>query len=115
MTFREKLSEISRSLAFDLFIAEKCTAINSKMEEAARSGFTTFQIEIAQPLRGQIFSEATATNAYTIICNSEVTKTRCVLVTQRVVEYLKQLGFTEIRRTNNACDYWLNAVLKVDW
>jgi hypothetical protein len=117
MTFKEKLTQISTAVDFELFVAEHCAKIKDAMEEAANSGYRTFQIDIAQPLMGQKVLETNVVNCYTIAYTAAATcsATKIVLVSKRIEDYLKQLGFTEVDRTNiqNAC--WLTIVLKVEW
>ena len=119
MTFAEHLTEISNRTDFELFVASHCVAICTAMEEAATSGFRTFQIDITQPIRGQRVEsdaiKATAINCYTIVCNTSMTATKVVLVAKRVEDFLHQLGFAKVDYTNisNAC--WLTRLLKVEW
>jgi hypothetical protein len=117
MTFKEKLTQISNTVDFELFVAEHCAKIKDAMEEAANSGYRTFQIDITQPLMGQKVLEACAVNCCTIAYTATATRnaTKIVLVSKRIEDYLKQLGFAEVDRTNiqNAC--WLTIILKVEW
>ena len=116
MTFAEQLTEISNEIDFELFIASHCAAIRDAMKNAAMSGFRTFQIDVVQPCLGQhAVSKATAINCYTIICDTNKTKTKIVLVAKKIEDFLYQQGFKDVIISNFSNSCWLTRLLKVEW
>lgn len=117
MTFAEHLKEMSNKLDFEVFITTHCSAIRNAMEEAASAGFRTFQIDVTQPVLGQqvVCTRATATNCYTLVCDTAMTCTKVVLVAKRIEDFLHQLGFNNVDCTNISNSCWLTRLLKVEW
>ena len=117
MTFAEHLKEISNILDFEVFITTHCTAIRDAMEDACNAGFRTFQIDVTQPIHGQQVdcTRAAAVNCYTLVCDTDMTYTKIVLVAKRIEDFLHQLGFKNVYCTNISGSCWLTRLLKVEW
>jgi hypothetical protein len=115
MTFKEKLTDISNSIEFELAIAQYCSEIKDAMEAAAHSNYRTFQIEIVRLLGNSSFSKATADNCYTILSTAKPDK--MALIVNKVKDYVGQLGFSynDIESTPIKNSIYNAVVLKVEW
>lgn len=115
MTFKEKLSDISNIINFELFIAEHCAAIQDKMEDAAKSGYRTFQIEIIRLLVNSSLATAKADNCYTLFSTAKPDK--MALILNKVKDYLYKLGFShnDVEQTPIKHNMYHAVVLKVEW
>ena len=115
MTFKEKLTNISNELEFELSIAKYCAEIQDAMEAAATSNYRTFQIEIVRLLGNSSFSKATADNCYTLLSTAKPDK--MALIVNKVKDYLGQLGFSynDIESTPIKNSMYHAVVLKVEW
>jgi hypothetical protein len=115
MTFKEKLSDISNTLEFELSVAQYCAEIQDAMEVAAHSNYRTFQIEIVRLLGNSSFSKAIADNCYTLLSTAKPEKMS--LIVNKVKDYLCQLGFNynDIESTPIKSSSYHAVVLKVEW
>ena len=115
MTFKEKLTDISNNIEFELDIACKCAEIQDAMEIAAKSNYRTFQIEIVRLLGNGSFSKATADNCFTLLSTAKPEK--MALIVNKVKDYLVQLGFShnDIESTPIKNSTYHAVVLKVEW
>ena len=115
MTFKEKLTDISNAVEFELNIAQYCAEIEAAMEAAAHSNYRTFQIEIIRLLGNSSFSKATAENCYHILSTAKPDK--MALIVNKVKDYLGQLGFSynDIESTPIKNNLYHAVVLKVEW
>lgn len=116
MTFKEKLIDVSNMVDLELFIAKHCAAIQDKMENAAKSGYRTFQIEIARVISNDVTLTAPdADNCYAIISTNKPDK--MALILNMVKDYLYQLGFShnDIEQMPIKNNMYHAAVLKVEW
>lgn len=115
MTFKEKLTDISNNLEFELAVAQYCSEIKNAMEAAAYSNYRTFQIEIVRLLGNSSFSKATAENCYTVLSTAKPEK--MALIVNKIKDYLGQLGFScnDIESTPINNSMYHTVVLKVEW
>ena len=115
MTFKEKLTDISSNLEFELTITQYCSEIKNAMEAAAYNNYRTFQIEIARLLGNSSFSKAKADNCYIILSTAKPEK--MALIVNKVKDYLCQLGFSynNIESTPIKNSMYHAVVLKVEW
>jgi hypothetical protein len=115
MTFKERLTDISNVIEFELRIAQHCAEIKDAMEAAAHNNYRTFQIEIVRLLGNSSFSKATAENCYSILSTAKPDK--MALIVNKVKDYLGQLGFSynDVESTPIKNSMYHAVVLKVEW
>jgi hypothetical protein len=116
MTFKDKLIDISNTVDLEVFIAKHCTAIQNKLENAAKAGYRTFQIAAVRLHTPSVaFNETTAENCYDIVSASRPDK--MALLLNKVKDYLYKLGFSpnDIQQISISNDLYTTVVLKVEW
>ena len=116
MTFVEELKNISDEVNFEVNIATQCALIQDGMREAASIGIRSFQIDIIKlfPNCGVGRRDNVEDNYYTIVTAKNIPINR---YTDKVVEYLKQLGFSNhaIEIANIKNNYYISSLISVRW